>query len=95
MEATLHKLRIAVVATVSIVGSSAAMTGTAEAQYYDGGHHGGHHGGWIGPAIIGGAVLGGLAATSPHGYARRCWIERQQFHDHHGRHVVRRVRVCD
>lgn len=94
---TTKNLTMAAVGLFGLIATTGLMTGSALAQHGHHHHHG-HHGGggWIGPAIIGGALLGGLAATAPaYGYARECWLERRRFVDEYGRHFVRRVRVCN
>jgi hypothetical protein len=69
----MRKLAVA----IAIVGTLAASTVPADAQYHHRGHHGGgyHHrgggggGGWIAP-LIGGLVLGGaIYGLSQPGYA--------------------------
>lgn len=99
---TKRKLTMAAVGLFALVATTdLLMMSSAQAQPPPGpggpggpGRPGPRGGGWIGPAIIGGAILGGMAATAP-GYARECWYERRRVVDEYGRRYVRRVRVCN
>ena len=102
----LKKIGMATFAALTIVGSTVAMTSSADAQGrgWRGSHHDHHHhyrghrgGGGIGfiaPAIIGGLALGAAASHYGHGYGERCWVQRQAVIDQWGRQFVRPIRVC-
>jgi hypothetical protein len=62
MRSALKKICITVVATLSLAGAILATSTDAQARYY----HRGYGGGWIGPAIVGGLMLGALAASRPY-----------------------------
>ena len=70
-------------------------------RYYGGGGYYGRrsYGNFVGPAVLGGLLLGGLAATSYYGayagpYDDDCYLTRRRVWNG-WTYVVRRVRVCD
>jgi hypothetical protein len=98
------RIGIAAVAALSLIGSTLAMSATAEARSW--GHHGGwshggwRHGGWHrgGAGLaIGAGLLGGLAFAGayPYTYGGRCWIERRPVYDGYGYRHWGRVRICN
>jgi|SwirhirootsSR2_FD_contig_61_1097360_length_579_multi_3_in_0_out_0_1 hypothetical protein len=100
---TTRKLTMAAVGLLALVATTDLIMSPAMAQPPPGppggpppggGPRPGGGGGWIGPAIVGGAILGGMAATARPGYARECWYEKRRVVDEYGRRYIRRVRVC-
>ena len=63
MLSTLKKISVVVVAMLSLAGGTLAASTTAQARYY---HHSGYGAGWVGPAIVGGFMLGAIAASRPY-----------------------------
>lgn len=59
-------------------------------------HHHGYYGGAVAAGVVGGLVLGGLAASAatPRYYEPECWIEREQRYTRSGRVYFRDVQVC-
>jgi hypothetical protein len=100
------RIGIAALAALSLIGSTLAMSASAEARSWNrhgGWHHGGwHHGGWHhrgwnrGGFAVGAGLLGGLAFAGAYPYASgRCWIERRPVHDAYGYRHWRRVQICN
>lgn len=96
-----RKAAVGALAALTLAGSLAATTVSADARPW---HHFHHHHHGFGPAlaagVIGGLALGALAARPYYYYAEppyyvRCWTERHRVIDPWGDVVWRRVRVCD
>lgn len=62
MRSVLKRMGVVAVAVLSLTSATLATSTTAQARHY---HHG-YGGGWIGPAIVGGVILGALAASRPY-----------------------------
>lgn len=84
------------VIALAIAGLTLASVPAAAGKWY--GYHGYHggYGGAVAAGVVGGLVLGGIAASAaaPRYYAPECWIERQERVNRNGRIYYRDVQVC-
>lgn len=77
---------------LALTGLALASVPAAAGKWHN--YHGGY-GGAVAAGVVGGLVLGGIAAsTAPRYYARECWIERQERYTRSGRIYYRDVEVC-
>ncbi|MDB5601317.1 MAG: hypothetical protein JWN71_3361 [Xanthobacteraceae bacterium] len=93
-EVKAKRIGIAAIAALTLIGSTAAMSSSADARPYNR-HHGGWHRGGVGLAV-GAGLLGGLAVAGAYPYASgRCWVERRPVYDAYGYRHWRRVQICN
>lgn len=87
----MNKIFVSTVLALSLLTSIPALAqhrGEHHEGYRGGAYHERHDNNWVGPAIIGGALLGGAVA------ADNCWRYRE-YVNHEGRFVRKRVWTCD
>lgn len=93
----LKRIGITTIAALSLIGSTLAMSASAQAQHYRGHHHhGGWHRGGVGPGVALGVLGGALVAGAGSQYygGARCWTERRPVYDAYGYRHWRRVQIC-
>lgn len=84
------------VVALAIAGLTLAAVPAAAGGWNHHYHGNYNYGGAVAAGVVGGLVLGGLAASAANRtyYAPECWIERQEHVNRYGRVYVRDVRVC-